>query len=311
MSVLLIGIANDFLYIVLTGLGITLIAKLMRVFSRHESFTINRNFVFWICISTFSFWSVRLILSLIKLQNGPLYLILMGCGIFSISKIVQSIQFSALKSSINGNIQKREELKTKQNQISTPRETPNIYLISDLHLNHRNIIKYCHRPFSSVEEMNKEMARRWNRTVNKNDIVYFLGDLDTKDSIGYWIAHLNGRKTFIEGNHDVVKNKDGAVIYHKIKGAVPYETLNYRGYSFYLVHDPHEIPDHWKDWAIYGHKHNNDISKFPFIDGENKRINVSVEVIDFRPLNIDKLIELDLATIKRMDTIHSQPIRKS
>ncbi len=29
-----------------------------------------------------------------------------------------------------------------------------IFLISDLHLDYRNLIKYCDRPFSSVEEMN-------------------------------------------------------------------------------------------------------------------------------------------------------------
>lgn len=197
-----------------------------------------------------------------------------------------------------------------QREIRAPR-LKKIFLISDLHLNHKNIIKYCHRPFSSVEEMNNKIAHHWNKAINKNDIVFFIGDLDFKDTTGYWITHLNGRKTFIEGNHDVVKNKDGAVIYHKIKGAVQEKTLNYRGYRFYLVHDPHAAPLHWNGWIIHGHKHNNNIAKYPFIDGQRKRINVSVEVIDYKPLNIDRLIELDLSTIKRMDTINSKPIRKS
>jgi hypothetical protein len=37
---------------------------------------------------------------------------------------------------------------------------------------------------------------------------------------------------------------------------------------------------------------------------------MTVELIDYKPLNIDGLIELDLSTIKRMDTIKSKPIRK-
>lgn len=32
------------------------------------------------------------------------------------------------------------------------------YLISDLSLDHTNIIEYCDRPFSSVEEMNDTLV---------------------------------------------------------------------------------------------------------------------------------------------------------
>lgn len=51
-----------------------------------------------------------------------------------------------------------------------------IYFTADLHLNHENIIKYCNRPFNSVEEMNKTIIDNINTTVGQNDTLYILGD---------------------------------------------------------------------------------------------------------------------------------------
>ena len=50
------------------------------------------------------------------------------------------------------------------------------FLVADLHLGHANIIKYCNRPFSSVEEMNDALISNWNNTIGEEDRVFFLGD---------------------------------------------------------------------------------------------------------------------------------------
>jgi calcineurin-like phosphoesterase family protein len=49
-----------------------------------------------------------------------------------------------------------------------------IYLISDLHLDHKSIITYYNRPFSSVEEMNRTIIDNWNKVVNGGDFVYLV-----------------------------------------------------------------------------------------------------------------------------------------
>ena len=51
-----------------------------------------------------------------------------------------------------------------------------VFFTSDLHLGHANVITYDNRPFSSVEEMDEELIRRWNAKVGKGDVVYVLGD---------------------------------------------------------------------------------------------------------------------------------------
>lgn len=79
------------------------------------------------------------------------------------------------------------------------------FFTSDTHFNHFNIIKYCSRPFSSTEDMNREMILRWNAVVAPEDIVYHLGDF-AMGKASEWpkILHqLNGaRKILILGSHD-------------------------------------------------------------------------------------------------------------
>ena len=78
------------------------------------------------------------------------------------------------------------------------------YLVSDTHFNHSNIIKYCSRPFSNIEEMNKVIIDNWNNIVDKEDTVYHLGDFGfgTKEELKEIFDKLNGKKYLIMGNHD-------------------------------------------------------------------------------------------------------------
>jgi calcineurin-like phosphoesterase family protein len=75
---------------------------------------------------------------------------------------------------------------------------------SDLHLGHQNIIRYCARPFASVEAMDDGLIDRWNQVVDPADEVWLLGDV----AMGGVAAHLPlvkllaGRKILVPGNHD-------------------------------------------------------------------------------------------------------------
>lgn len=87
-----------------------------------------------------------------------------------------------------------------------------IWVTSDTHFFHDNIIKYCGRPFSNALEMNDYMVEKWNATVKPQDKVYHLGDVymgggNTRDSISALLRSLNGKKRLILGNHDNGKDQ--------------------------------------------------------------------------------------------------------
>jgi calcineurin-like phosphoesterase family protein len=275
LALLLAGLSNEILYLIFTGFGITVIARTVRMITRHKPFFDN-SFLLWTGFSIISFGIVRYVLNFFQIFEGFAYFILMGTGIYLISQLI--LKFPIKKSFKPTFKQKR-----------------NIFLISDTHFNHHRIIGYCHRPFRSVRSMNNAMRYRWNHTVRRNDQVFFLGDFVIHGSIGYWKLRLNGRKTFIRGNHD-----------YKMKNVIHHAKFRYQGIWFYLVHDPFHAPKDWDGWIIYGHKHNHNLEIYPFIDGIRKRINVSAEVIDYRPISLDYLISLNLPAIRKKKTIRSQ-----
>lgn len=160
-----------------------------------------------------------------------------------------------------------------------------IFLISDLHLNHENIIRYCKRPFHTKKEMNEVLVNNWNNTVRASDLIFFLGDLafgTNSRSIDYWLDKLNGKKVFIRGNHDTQP-------FTKALEAPNHYFIRYKEQSFMLTHNPLR-PQYWNDWVIHGEKHNNNLEKYPFMNKKEKTINVSVEVINYKPVSLNKII---------------------
>lgn len=90
-----------------------------------------------------------------------------------------------------------------------------IFVTSDLHLNHRNILSYCpHRggpevSDANVHSMNETIIRNWNELVKPADVVIILGDvaMGQIDHAPECIRRLNGDKMLVKGNHDVTLTK--------------------------------------------------------------------------------------------------------
>ena len=155
-----------------------------------------------------------------------------------------------------------------------------IYLISDTHFNHKNIIKYENRPFNNIEHMNKVLIENWNNAISDKDKVYHLGDFGwgNKETITNLVSRLNGYKILIKGNHD----GHSAKWYHDagfddvIDGGIMLD-------EFYLLtHKPVYSDDvYWKHHLpfinIHGHIHSEEV-------GTDRYVNVSVEHTEYKPI---------------------------
>ena len=150
------------------------------------------------------------------------------------------------------------------------------YLISDLHLDHGNIIDYCDRPFESVDEMNDQLVDNWNAHVDPTDTVLYSGDLTIRNSAAAlldWVDELNGEIVFLLGNHDgtVLDSLDRVQFVEEVR-------FSHRGVPFHAVHDPANGPSNPSGWVLHGHHHNNWPDDFPFIDHDTRQVNFSVEL---------------------------------
>ena len=80
------------------------------------------------------------------------------------------------------------------------------FYIADMHLGHKNVLKFDNRPFESVTEMDMVLLENWNRRVSHDDDVYILGDMcyHSEHSPAWYLKQLKGKKHVIQGNHDGV-----------------------------------------------------------------------------------------------------------
>jgi calcineurin-like phosphoesterase family protein len=158
------------------------------------------------------------------------------------------------------------------------------YVISDHHFGHANIIEYCDRPFSSVGEMDTTLLDRYYETIESGDILVHLGDVamdmqDGRETVEYF-EQLDG-DLLVRGNHDVGLDPDEAP-FPVLDACV----LEHGDYQFYCTHRPVDVPDAWDGWVLHGHHHNNDVETYPFVAADERRVNVSSELLNFRPIRL-------------------------
>jgi calcineurin-like phosphoesterase family protein len=165
---------------------------------------------------------------------------------------------------------------------SSPRRGGPPYLISDLHLGHADIIQYCSRPFPDHSTMDRALIAGWNQVVSPGDQVLFLGDLcGNPTQVPEFLPALSGAITWVQGNHDPSSGE----VCERL-------ALTVDGVDLLLVHDPADAPPTFDGWVVHGHTHNRRLHRYPFLSVRRRTINVSAEVIGYRPVSLSSLVAM-------------------
>jgi calcineurin-like phosphoesterase family protein len=163
------------------------------------------------------------------------------------------------------------------------------WFISDTHLGHANIIKYCNRPFKSLLEMDETIIRNINERVDENDVLFMNGDFCMKKSseasnapqnaFDYYRNQIKCKNIiFIKGNHD--KNNSTKTIIESI-------VIEHGGKRIFITHRPNFAKKDFH-YNFCGHVHGK-YGKFQKLDGRSYIVDLSVENWDYMPININEI----------------------
>ena len=179
-----------------------------------------------------------------------------------------------------------------------------IWFTSDPHFDHKNVIKYCDRPFSDIDHMNEAIIYNWNKVVKDKDVVFILGDMGLLSTtrIEYFIKRLKGSIRLVRGNHDPRYTK-------LINGCPSFDAI-YDGLAEVRIFDP-EIEDNYQRitmchypmiswnqshrgaWQLFGHHHHgNEKGGVIYSKLTPNQLEIGVDGHNFTPISYEKVKEL-------------------
>ena len=174
------------------------------------------------------------------------------------------------------------------------------YYISDLHIGHKNIIRFDQRPFFDLSDMKQTIIKNWNSVVTSGDDVYILGDMFwNNDDIAEVLPQLKGNLYLVKGNHDRINTE----MSKRFVWVKDYSEIKDNGRNVVLCHYPIA---HWRnaDYGtihLYGHIHSGRDSR-PFDEYKElmKQRNIPYECynvgcmlpyMNYTPRTLDEIIK--------------------
>ncbi len=165
---------------------------------------------------------------------------------------------------------------------------PDTWFTADFHFGHANIMRYCSRPFATVDEMDHAILERLNASVKANDILYFLGDfcMGSQTRAIAYRRRIRCKKIFaVPGNHD----KQARKLREEFAWLDHLAEVSIHGQPIVLCHYALRV---WNrsnhgSWQLYGHSHGR-LADIP----NSLSMDVGVDTHHFRPWHYDEIDDL-------------------
>lgn len=182
-----------------------------------------------------------------------------------------------------------------------------VFVTSDHHFGHKNIIHYCGRPFQDVAHMDACLIELWNANVSPEDAVFNLGDVSLGKGryVEDRLKKLNGRQCLITGNHDQ-RSLQELSVWSKVVAVFHWER---KGRVIHMRHLPWTVEDvmgiengfdYGRHVYLSGHVHGQ--NGLVYTNGV-KQVDVGVDNWQYQPIPIETAIEYfdEYECIKSLD----------
>jgi calcineurin-like phosphoesterase family protein len=153
-----------------------------------------------------------------------------------------------------------------------------IWFTADEHYGHRNILRFCSRPWDDINDHDEALIANHNALVKDGDITIHAGDFtlwkNTSGVYKKYINRLNGNHIFLKGSHDYWLKPDTITIWEKLiqKQYVVVCHYNMRTWA----------RSHYNSWQLYGHSHGN-------LEPVGKQWDIGVDNNDYKPISFEQL----------------------
>ena len=165
--------------------------------------------------------------------------------------------------------------------------------MSTSYYGHANIIKYCNRPFSSIEEMDEEIIKRHNEVAPSDGTVIHAGDftLANVEIANQYIKRLNGHHIFLRGSHDKWLKANTRV----------HEIWCNKIEDLYVVICHYAMRvwarSHYNSILLFGHSHGK-------LEPIGKQLDIGVDLHNFYPYSFEEIKSI-MATIHNDITVYA------
>jgi calcineurin-like phosphoesterase family protein len=188
-----------------------------------------------------------------------------------------------------------------------PTAMSDLFFTADEHYGHRNIIDFCKRPFSSIEEMKETIIERHNKKVPRGGRVIHIGDMFWRtfglDAAHEVLSRLNGQQYYVYGNHDELiegsKQLQDRFVYVKDVAEIKVDKLP----KIVAFHYALRVwnGSHRGSWHLYGHSHGD------LPENGSLSFDVGVDCWNFEPVSLE---EVCIKMLPKMEAMSARDLKR-